>query len=583
MSIFAGIFARRPDVKLPVQVIDAIRLNISRSPEDAGNRNEYIDNNVFIVKVDIGAYGEVGHFAENGLQGFVAGAPLLSGDGDKSPKLRSEELQLIAQEIAQGKTDALRASRGQYCAVVYEQQNGKLHLIVDKLGVRPIYCWISPDYIVFSTALRIIEALPFCKKSIDLQGLTERACFGYSLADRTPYKNVIALRPAEMMTLHAGEMNRQCYWRWDKLPPANDDYPDVLSRVYGVFRDSVRLRLRGDKTTASFLSGGLDSRSIVAMLRELDVNVLSISYGPSGSQDEAFAALAADKLGSKHTQLTLTPIMEGDAHSKATLLPWIQSESYLAAGLEHPRMLWSGDGGSVGMGHVYINSEIVSLTREGKITEAAKRMLSYNRWGIQTKLFKPNIASSLDKLLLKGMEEEIKGIHATDTDRTAHLFFMLNDQCRHMTGHFENIDLGRVDFHVPFFDSELLAAVLRESVDPFLRHQFYIEWLKLFSAETTQAPWQAYPGHVPCPLPMPEGLSYQWSRQHSKEQATLKRKHAIAEAALLLEDKAFVAEYMSALHLRGMRTLMQFGMSGREYLLASPMVFRKYWRRAQGK
>jgi asparagine synthase (glutamine-hydrolysing) len=582
MSIFAGILSRRTGIELPPQVVNALRTSISRAPEDAATRREFSDEGVFIVNVDIGAYGEPGHFAQDGVFGFVAGLPLLQENEQDPRQSRDKELQSIANELVNGCAGALRACRGQYCAVVYDQQKRVLHLVVDKLGVRPIYYWISPDYIVFSTALRVIEELKFCAKSLDQQGLAERACFGYSLADRTAYQNVKMLRSAEVATFHLDTVSRQCYWRWDDLLPANDEYPNFTARIYGTFRDAVRLRLRGDKTTAAFLSGGLDSRSIVAMLRSLDVNLLSISFGPSGSQDEAFAALAAKRLGTEHTQLKLTPLMEGDAHSKATLLPWVQSEAYQAAGLEHPKLLWSGDGGSVGMGHVYVNEEIVSLTRAGKIADAARVLLAYNRWGVQTRLFKPTLASSLQQLLQSGIEEEINAVNSPDRGRMAHLFLMLNDQRRHLAGHFENIDVGRVDFHVPFFDAEVLTAVLREPIDPFLRHKFYLEWLKLFPAAALEAPWQAYPGHAPCPLPIPEALSYQWARERSAQEDQEKRRRAISDVANLLADRKFAAMHVRRAYLHAMRLLMHMGMSGREYLLHAPMVFHKHWRKAQG-
>src|SRR5688572_11242241 len=120
MSIFAGILSRRTGIELPMQVINALRTSISRSPEDAATRREFSDDGIFVVNVDIGAYGEPGHFAQDGVFGFVAGLPLLQENEQDLRQPRDKELQSIANELVNGRTGVLRACRGQYCAVVYD-------------------------------------------------------------------------------------------------------------------------------------------------------------------------------------------------------------------------------------------------------------------------------------------------------------------------------------------------------------------------------------------------------------------------------------------------------------------------------
>jgi hypothetical protein len=576
MSIFAGIITRSAGVELPESVVQKLRQVVSRSPEDADRRIEFRHDRAFMVKIDIGAFAESGESTNGGATSFVAGEPLLVLNRDAPPGPRSEDLASVAEAVVAGQHHVLRACRGTYCAVVYDTDTDALHLVVDKLGVRPIYYWASPDFVVFSTAMRIIEDLPFCTKTLSLRGVAESACFGFSLADRTAYENVTVLRAGEVVSFRAGHISRQCYWRWDELPPPQDDCPDVETRASAIFRDAVRLRLRNDRTTAAFLSGGLDSRSIVATLRELGANVLSVSFGASGSQDQVFAAIAAEHLGTRHTQIRKTPVVEGDAYSKATLLSWIKSPAYEKTGIERPRLVWGGDGGSVGLGHVYLNEDMVQAMRVGDIQAAIDSFLAHNPLAVETRLLKPAVAVPMQRAIKQGIEEELKSVHPIDAGRSMHLFLMLNDQRRHLVGHFENIDLGRIDFHEPFFDADFLTAILREPIDPFLRHRFYVDWLSRSLPDALGMPWQAYPGHVPCPVPVPDGLSYQWVPDNDEE-SHQKRRRAIAQAETILASKHFSDKYLQKPYLHVVRLLLQAGMRKREYLLHTPAVLHNYW------
>src|SRR5436189_143421 len=92
----------------------------------------------------------------------------------------------------------LAGARGAFCAVHYHPDAGRLTLVTDKLGVRPLYYWIGDDHVIFATALRVLEGLAEVPKQMDLRAVTEAACFRFPLGDRTPYQDVYALHAAEI-------------------------------------------------------------------------------------------------------------------------------------------------------------------------------------------------------------------------------------------------------------------------------------------------------------------------------------------------------------------------------------------------
>jgi hypothetical protein len=578
MSIFAGVYALRADRVIPAALIDELRSAVSRYPGDAEAAIELTAPGIFIIKVDIGALREPGEFSDSSLAAFVAGDPILQRDPAAGPIPRAESLRVIANDLSERKQDALRACRGTYCAAVYERSTHRLHLFTDKLGVRPLYCWLSPDYIVFATALRVLEALSFCKKLPSCQGIAEIACFGYPLSDRTPYENIISLHAAEIASVDEAGFQRHRYWRCDELAPSSCGLP-LPKRLYQVFTDAVRLRLREQKIVAGFLSGGLDSRAVVAALKGAGAKVVTANLSFPSSQDHVFGQLASEKLGVPCSFLNFRPLGEGDPYGKAAVREWLDSPAYLALNPERPRVVWGGDGGSLGLGHIYLNSDIIAASRAGDLQRATDKFMAYNRWGLHPKLLKPSVAKALVEMVSRGMRAELADLNPADAGRKFYLFLMLNDQRRHMFNHFENMDLARIEFEMPFFDSEFIAGVMREPIDSFLRHAFYLEWLKCFPQPVLEIPWQAYPGHVPCPLSAPEGLTHQWDGTSSLKQEGERRKAALLSARALLAERGFATKYLSYTRMRLFILAMQWGKGDRSYLMHLPSVVYDYWRR----
>lgn len=585
MTIFAGIYARRNDGSIPITFINELRSALSRHPDDERSRIELIDDKVYLAKIDIGALGEPGHFKQENMTAFVAGDPLLQLES-KLPGSRLVSLQKITTNLVNGQQDALRSCRGTYCAVAYEHARHKLYLMVDKLGVRPIYCWISPEYVVFSTALRILEAVSFCKKSLDLQGIAEIACFGYPLADRSPYENIHTLHAGEILVCGTNEFSRKPYWCWDELPESflaeKVTDTELPKQLYQIFMDSVKIRLRKQKTVASLLSGGLDSRAIVAALKVFRVDVFAANISLPGSQDYVFSEMTAERQSiTSFSHLEFRPAAEGDPYGKAAVRDWLNSAEFLARHPQQPSVVWSGDGGSLGLGHIYLNSDIIRASREKDLQKATMLFMKYNRWGITPKLLKPYLAIMLNELVDKGMKAELNSRHPKDDGRIFYLFLLLNDQRRHMFNHFENMDLARIEFEMPFFDADFITSIVRQPIDAFLYHRFYLDWLRNFPSQLgiLDVPWQAYPNHVPCPLPQPSGLTYQWNKTFTPKQTKEKQLAASKKAKTLLNDLSFSEKHLSKVYVY-LFMLMNFGRTDRSYLLHVPTILHRYWSRS---
>jgi len=416
---------------------------------------------------------------------------------------------MIDRALLDGDPQPFRKARGVFCSVRYsENPEPLLELTTDRLGVRPLYYWAKGGTVVFSTALKVLEDLSFLDLRKDLRGTSESLAFGYPLGRRTIYADVNVLREAEILEFSGGEERASHYWRWDVIPPVNLDPEEGVSELSRRFRESVELRVQGDEEVIAFLSGGMDSRAIVSVLDGLGVRVRAVNLGYRWSQDQAFAREFAAKI--KCTYLEV-PWMDADSLAFRQTLAQLVRDETDAGRLSATRAgaVWSGDGGSVGLGTVYLDDQMVAAMRGGRTLEAMDRFKTVNFVKLPFNLLRPRMRSEIQLWLLEGMLEELERLDCSDRGQALFLFLLLNDQRRHLAPVYEEIDQHRLEYQLPFFDSEVLEFICSLPLDRRMYHRLYSDWFQVLGPEVTSVPWQTYPGHLPCPLPIPEGLRHQ--------------------------------------------------------------------------
>lgn len=573
MTILSGIFARTGTDRLKDSDCEALKQVLSRNPAD--NVISFKDNRVFLAKVDIGAFMEPGFRVDPaGSISMLAGELLLAQEDESLFRTRTYDLDLLHRECDRENWEFLKKANGVFCAIHYQPNKDRLTLIADKLCIRPLYFCEGEEYVVFATALRILEGLSIVPKVMDLRGVAEIASLGYALGTRTPYTNIFLLKAAEIVQFSDDTVVHSQYWRWDQIPQSRQPESELLQQAYRKFTTAIARRLRLDTATVAFLSGGLDSRCVVAALRSRNVTVHTFNFSHPGTQDQVLGAEFARRVGSIHTEVTWeieakwSMMMASALKELSDRAPWP---------IQRPKLVWSGDGGSVGLGHVYMSQVIVNLIRDGKLELAMKAFLAQQNSAVVKGLFKARVAHYLSEILETGIREELDDIHCDDPARSFHIFLLLNDQRRHLSSHFEDIDLHRIEFQLPFYDSEFLSSILECPIDLCLGHLFYAKWLKLFHPVVSSVPWQAYPGHEPCPLPIPEGLRYQWQPDHLKDLNKKKKHRLLQQADELLKTKHFPDEIMSKEKLHLATWVYRIGLRDYGYVIKTARTFHEYW------
>ena len=480
-----------------------------------GHTGTYHAKRIAVGWWDGGARGQSCGDRDDGSFGSVVGDPLL---GDSPDTL------LAALGFAD--LPALGRAEGQFAAWHWDDRAGVLSLCPDKLATRPVYLYRKGSRLVFATTMSDIRLLIGEELELDDSAVGEIIVFGQPLGIRTAYHNLQVLRPGELLRISADATERRRYHHWGAEAPLDVSYDDALDLMTERFLAALSRRLSGRGIEEAFLSGGMDSRAVVAGLVRLGVRVRTFGSSRPGSADDVLGVAAAEALGTEHVRYVRDFVQFNSNHAEmaARHFPRMLGDS-------GARAIWTGHGGSVGMGHVYLTAENVAYgahqaderTVQKLFPALAKRL---------TRLLPEHDLDRLRRRALSGALEEMAAFDHAPPQRRTFLFYMLNDQMRHSYRHFETFAETGVHYIMPFFDGGVLDLVMRLPIEWFLRHRFYNDWLARLSPAAASVAWQPYPGHLPGPVPMPSTIGYQWAKGVGRSRANRRHRKDVMQRVL---------------------------------------------------
>ncbi len=571
MTLVAGIVPRPGGPSIPSEIERSLIEEISRDPTHAP---EVVRRGAsLLLKVDLGAFPSPALIDEpQGPATAVCGEPLLLGQDHRAWRPREVDVAELHRSAARGAwLETLPSATGTFAAAHLSANGQQLLLASDSLGVRPLYLWEGHHGVIFSSTLRLLLALPGLRRSLDLLGALEFAVKRTPLGARTPYREIRRIGPAEVMT-YAADSGAFRIHRYRDLPggkKAGSGAPDSREfqrTLLDRFEEAIARRLRGDQATLAFLSGGMDSRAIVALLRDLGAEVHTFNFSIPGQQDEVYAREFAKAVGTLHrTEARRKPVSlwAGD-WSRMLAQAWNDPSRRENPGVERPRIAWSGDGGSVSVGGSAAHRDEIALAMSrGNLDEAARLYLPR----LPRRILRRPVREELEALLHEGMVRELERLAVDDPLRTFHLFLMLNDQRRHLDGHFEEIDRHGLELQLPFFDAAFQSLLAEIPIHALRKHAFYNAWYDCFPPAVRAVPWQAYPGHRPCPTPARAQISDQWSRAGGKGAAVVERAGYRLERRQILEllhGRGFPSTHLSrsAVLLAGLLSQLRLRRTG---------------------
>jgi asparagine synthase (glutamine-hydrolysing) len=259
---------------------------------------------------------------------------------------------------------AIERAIGMFAFALWDRKTRSLVLARDRLGIKPLYYAASPARVLFASQLKAFRAAPGWKPTIDEDAVVGYLRHAYVAQPRTIYREAEKLAPGHILTLREGATPApKCFWDLRGIAAAgqrrNDPAPDAneaIGCLDALLRDSVSLRMIADVPLGAFLSGGIDSSTVVALMQAQStrpVKTFSIGFHESGYDEAQCAKRVAAHLGTDHTEFYVEPRHALDVIPR--LPDWFdepfadssQIPTYLVSELtrKHVTVALSGDGG----------------------------------------------------------------------------------------------------------------------------------------------------------------------------------------------------------------------------------------------
>jgi asparagine synthase (glutamine-hydrolysing) len=248
--------------------------------------------------------GEIYNFAELRRELEAEGAaPTWRGHSDTEV--------LVASFDRWGIPETLRRANGMFAIAVWDAHAGRLTLARDRLGEKPLYYGRHGDTVLFGSELKALTQHPAFRREVDRDALAAYLRFGYVPAPRSIWQGIAKLPPACLVEIEASGTvigGAQRYWHFDQIAADGSAWAesghDSLA-LEPLLLDAVKLRMVSDVPLGAFLSGGIDSSLVVALMQaqsSAPVRTFTIGFDDPRFNEAEHAKAVARHLGTDHTE-----------------------------------------------------------------------------------------------------------------------------------------------------------------------------------------------------------------------------------------------------------------------------------------
>jgi asparagine synthase (glutamine-hydrolysing) len=271
------------------------------------------------------------------------------------------EIILLGFEIW-GIETTLKKMIGMFAIALWDKESKVLTLMRDRMGEKPLYFGWQGSTFIFSSELKSFHQHPEFKKEICLDALGDFFKYNYVPSGKSIYKGIQKLKQGSYCTVSLSKQSIEStiYWNIDDYKPensnVNSNVTDRISELESLLKDAIGKQMIADVPLGAFLSGGVDSSAIVALMQSQSnrpVKTFSMGFNEKGFDEAIYAKKVAQHLGTDHTEMYVSP---DEARNVIPLLPDIYDEpfsdssqipTYLVSKLakSHVTVSLSGDAG----------------------------------------------------------------------------------------------------------------------------------------------------------------------------------------------------------------------------------------------
>jgi asparagine synthase (glutamine-hydrolysing) len=210
-----------------------------------------------------------------------------------------------------------RRLEGMFAFAVWDDRRRRLVVGRDRMGKKPVYYWTGAGALVFGSEIKAVLAHPLVARELDPEAIPDYFAFGYVPTPRTFFAGIRSLPPGHVLTMEpGGEPQIERYWAppipgVDGVEGLDLSLDEAADEVLRLLTAAVRRRMIADVPLGAFLSGGLDSSTVVALMAQAGsrpVRTFTIGFDDEEGFDERpYARLVAERFGTDHVEFVVNP------------------------------------------------------------------------------------------------------------------------------------------------------------------------------------------------------------------------------------------------------------------------------------
>lgn len=346
---------------------------LSRGPDSAGTWCDETTGLVFghrrLVVIDLSSLGHQPMFSQSGssaiiYNGEIYNAPFIRSELEKLGIFcrSSADTEVLLEACEQwGPEAAIKKMNGMFAFAYWNKRQRKLYLVRDRLGIKPLFWGLKNNIFYFASQLKALTIHPDWQGGIDRQALTSYFRYNYIPAPLSIYKGIYKLEPGHIIIIDAKQhVIKKQFWSLESVCQnrilASCNEFEVLEKIDYLLKDAVKCRMHADVPLGAFLSGGIDSSTVVSLMQAQStkpIKTFAIGFHELSYNEAIYAKAVAQHLKTDHYELYL------NLNEVVKLIPHIpewydepfadssQIPTYLVSRLakEHVTVSLSGDGG----------------------------------------------------------------------------------------------------------------------------------------------------------------------------------------------------------------------------------------------
>ena len=200
--------------------------------------------------------------------------------------------------------------QGMFAIALWDERRERLLLVRDRIGEKPLYYAFNDGKLFFGSEIKAILQAGV-RRAVDAQSVCDFLAAGYVAGERTFFKGIAKIPPGNIGIYEKNEFTVRPYWKFEIRHEGEQPYRDAAETLSRMLEDTVRRCLKSDVEVGAFLSGGIDSSVLVALMRRnaARVKTFTVGYGGAaeGFNELKYASKVAKTLGTEHHELILGP------------------------------------------------------------------------------------------------------------------------------------------------------------------------------------------------------------------------------------------------------------------------------------